>query len=69
VPSRGGVSALFEQKRGPRNLHPNRLAAEIEAKILDYALHWPWHGQHASRRSFGWVSISPSGRARGMAAA
>jgi hypothetical protein len=32
----GGVGALVEEKRGPRHPHPNRVAPEIEQKILDY---------------------------------
>jgi hypothetical protein len=40
----GGVAALVEEKRGPRNPHPNRVAPEIEEKILDYALTFPTHG-------------------------
>lgn len=31
----GGVAALVETKRGPRNPHPNRVAPEVEEKILD----------------------------------
>jgi Winged helix-turn helix len=40
----GGVAALVEEKRGPRNPHPNRVAPEIEQKILDYALSFATHG-------------------------
>jgi transposase InsO family protein len=40
----GGVAALVEEKRGPRNPHPNRVSAEVEQKILDYALAFPTHG-------------------------
>ena len=40
----GGVAALVEQKRGPRNPHPNRVSAEIETQVLDYALKFPTHG-------------------------
>src|SRR5262249_23005312 len=40
----GGVAALVEQRRGPRGPHPNRVAEEIEAKILAYALEHPTHG-------------------------
>ena len=40
----GGVAALVEQRRGPRGPHPNRVAPEIEQKILDYALDRPTHG-------------------------
>jgi hypothetical protein len=37
----GGVATLVEQKRGPRNPHPNRIAPEIEKRILDYSLQYP----------------------------
>jgi hypothetical protein len=37
----GGVAALVEQKRGPRNPHPNRVAPDIEKRILDYSLQYP----------------------------
>jgi transposase InsO family protein len=40
----GGVAALVEEKRGPRNPHPNRVAPQIEQKILDYGLTFPTHG-------------------------
>ncbi len=40
----GGVAALVENKRGPKNPHPNRLAPEIEQRILDYSLERPTHG-------------------------
>lgn len=40
----GGVAALVEERRGPRNPHPNRVAPEIEEKILDYGLRFPTHG-------------------------
>ena len=40
----GGVAALIEEKRGPRNPHPNRVAPQIEEKILEYALNFPTHG-------------------------
>jgi transposase InsO family protein len=40
----GGVAALVEQKRGPRGPHPNRVAPEIEAAILAYALEHPTYG-------------------------
>jgi transposase InsO family protein len=40
----GGVAALVENKRGPTNPHPNRLAPEIEQKILSYSLDRPTHG-------------------------
>lgn len=40
----GGVASLVEQKRGPRNPHPNRLAPQIEERILEYCLAHPSHG-------------------------
>lgn len=40
----GGVAALVEQRRGPRGPHPNRVSAEIEERILAYALEHPTHG-------------------------
>jgi transposase InsO family protein len=40
----GGMAALLEQKRGPRGPHPNRIAPEIEEKVLAYALDFPTHG-------------------------
>ena len=40
----GGVAALVEKKRGPRNPHPNRVPEEVEKRILDYALEFPTHG-------------------------
>jgi len=40
----GGVAALVEEKRGPRNPHPNHVAPEIEEKIHEYALSFPTHG-------------------------
>src|SRR5215470_9013813 len=40
----GGVAALVEQKRGPRNPHPNRVPEAVEKRILDYSLPQPTHG-------------------------
>lgn len=40
----GGVAALLEQKRGARGPHPNRVAPEVEEKVLAYALEFPTHG-------------------------
>ena len=39
----GGVSALIEEKRGPKSPHPNRVPPEVEEKVLDYALRFPTH--------------------------
>jgi len=40
----GGVAALVEQRRGPRNPHPNRVPDAVEKRILDYSLAQPTHG-------------------------
>lgn len=40
----GGTAALIEQRRAPRNPHPNRVVPEIEATILEYSLKYPTHG-------------------------
>jgi transposase InsO family protein len=40
----GGLAALVDQRRGPRNPHPNRVSPEIETAILDYSLAHPTHG-------------------------
>jgi len=40
----GGVASLVEQKRGPRNPHPNRVPEAVEKRILDYSLAHPTHG-------------------------
>ena len=40
----GGTAALVEEKRGPKNPHPNRVSPEVEEKILAYALEHPTHG-------------------------
>lgn len=40
----GGVAALVESRRGPRNPHPNRVAPEIEEQIIAYAVERPTHG-------------------------
>lgn len=59
----GGVAALVEQRRGPRNPHPNRVAAEVEEKILAYALAKPSHGAQrvANELRLQGVSVSSSG--------
>jgi transposase InsO family protein len=59
----GGVAGLVEQRRGPRGPHPNRVAPEVEEKVLDYCLRQPSHGaQHVSNelRLLG-VNVSPTG--------
>jgi transposase InsO family protein len=59
----GGVAALVEQRRGPRNPHPNRVAPEIEEKILDYALRFPTHGAQrvANELRLQSVEVGPTG--------
>ena len=59
----GGVEALIEQKRGPRGPHPNRVAPEIEQRILEYALQFPTHGAQrvANQLRLQEVQVSPSG--------
>ena len=43
-----GAAGLVDRAKGPRNPHPNRVAAEIEEAILDHALAYPTHGPCAS---------------------
>lgn len=59
----GGVAALVENRRGARGPHPNRLAPEIEAKVLDYCLHRPTHGAQrvSNELRLQGVEVSPSG--------
>jgi len=59
----GGVEALVEQKRGPRRPHPNRVAPEIEERILQYALDFPTHGAQrvANELRLQDMQVSPSG--------
>ncbi len=40
----GGLATLVEQKRGLRNPLPNRVAADVEQRILDFSLHQPTRG-------------------------
>ena len=63
----GGVAALLEKKRGPRGPHPNRIAPEIEEKVLEYALERPTHGAQrvANELRLRDISIS-SGGVRGV---
>jgi len=37
----GGVAALVEQRRGTRGPHRNRIAPEIEARVLEFCLSRP----------------------------
>jgi transposase InsO family protein len=59
----GGVEALLEQRRGPRGTHPNRVAPEIEAQILDLCLQRPTFGPQriANELRLMGYTISPSG--------
>ncbi|MEM9558523.1 MAG: helix-turn-helix domain-containing protein, partial [Acidobacteriota bacterium] len=63
----GGVQALIEKKRGPRGPHPNRVAPEVEEKILEYALQCPTHGAQrvANQLRLQDIEVSPS-RVRGV---
>jgi hypothetical protein len=40
----GGTAALVDEKRGPKNPHPNRVSPEVEEAILAYSLENPTHG-------------------------
>ncbi len=59
----GGVAALVEERRGPRNPHPNRVAPEVEAEILAYALERPTHGcqRVANELRLKGIDVSASG--------
>jgi transposase InsO family protein len=59
----GGVAALVESRRGPRSPHPNRVAPDIEARVLDYCLHRPTHGAQrvSNELRLAGVEVSPSG--------
>jgi transposase InsO family protein len=59
----GGVAALVENRRGARNPHPNRLAPEIETRVLDYCLVRPTHGAQrvSNELRLQGVEVSPSG--------
>lgn len=60
----GGVAALVEEKkRGPRNPHPNRVAPEIEERILRFALDFPTAGaaRVANELRLEGVDVSPTG--------
>ena len=35
---------MVDKVKGPKGPHPNRVAAEIEAAVLDHALAHPTHG-------------------------
>ncbi len=59
----GGVAALVEQKRGPRNPHPNRVSPEVEERILQFALDRPTYGAQrvANELRLQGITVSPSG--------
>ncbi|WP_018233308.1 IS481 family transposase [Thioalkalivibrio thiocyanodenitrificans] len=59
----GGVGALIEQRRGPRNPHPNRVAPEVEEAILALCLEFPTYGAQriANELRLRDVNVSPSG--------
>jgi hypothetical protein len=59
----GGVAALVEQRRGPKAPHPNRVAPEIEERILAHCLERPTHGAQrvANELRLQGVQVSPSG--------
>jgi transposase InsO family protein len=59
----GGVDALLEKKRGPREPHPNRVSPEIEQKILEKALEHPTYGAQrvANELRLQGIDLSPSG--------
>jgi transposase InsO family protein len=59
----GGTAALIEEKRGPRLPHPNRVSAEVEQKILDYALTFPTHGAQrvSNELRLAGTEVGPSG--------
>ena len=59
----GGVAALVEKKRGPRSPHPNRVAPEIEERILALCLEHPtWGAQRiANELRLKGVNVSSTG--------
>ena len=59
----GGVAALVEERRGPRNPHPNRVSEEIETEILDFCLKQPTYGSQrvANELRLRGIEVSPSG--------
>src|SRR5262245_28172482 len=59
----GGVEALLDKKRGPREPHPNRVSPEIEGKILDHALEHPTYGAQrvSNELRLQGIDRSPSG--------
>lgn len=59
----GGVAGLVESRRGPRNPHPNRVAPEVEEKILAMSLDKPTIGSQriANDLRLQGIEVSPSG--------
>ena len=59
----GGVGALVEQRRGPKNPHPNRVAPEVEEQILELSLEHPTYGAQriANELRLREINVSPSG--------
>jgi len=59
----GGVAALVEERRGPRNPHPNRVSEAVEKRILDLCLEKPTYGSQriANELRLQGVDVSPSG--------
>lgn len=59
----GGVSSLVDERRGPRGPHPNRVAPEIEERILQYGLDRPTHGAQrvANELRLTGLNVSASG--------
>jgi transposase InsO family protein len=59
----GGVGALVEQRRGPKNPHPNRVSEETEEQILALCLQHPTYGAQriANELRLREVNVSPSG--------
>lgn len=59
----GSVAALVEQRRGARSPHPNRIAPEIEERVLAHGLKWPTHGAQrvSNDLRLAGVEVSPSG--------
>jgi transposase InsO family protein len=59
----GGIAALVEERRGPKNPHPNRVSQEIEDEILDFCLAQPTYGSQrvANELRLRGIDVSPSG--------
>ena len=59
----GGVAALVEERRGPKNPHPNRVPEAVEEQILALCLKQPTYGSQriANELRLQGVDVSPSG--------